>query len=921
MSSCLDIRGNKAAVGTMTMFGLHVPPPYSKEEGQSQIWRYGQKAKTVRIVFRHTDKTASLPTKVLKSLTAQTCDGFEVVVHPEDRNAVDPEKEYVDASSVVGSDFLSEVDKDKDNKKCQKLAKTLPRVQVRDRETGATVVDEANSKPRRKDLEEVIDAYAADFAKREAEAVPAGAASRLAIMRALDKDSRHSLLAKDSTQGLDLVGKSNKSQSVKKSVKASCNDEHKGHSVLAGHDRFNGSHICSKSSNYVVMVHDDSSADGSLETIHFYRPIDTAVDAWYKTAYGQRPFFYNEDDTGMRPMPDEFTQGHRWMFFAGVIFRLNMRRGCGSMCWVHCSNPDPLFHGTLPTFLEGASVQENLRHDGMGCAFLLQENVVRYLRGDSGALVNQKTRTKKSNALRAFELIPARLGGKKKTLNHLHLKYLANRRRDNLGGNAGKKAMKLVKKCQKKATLLKKGSTRNRQKQLKKMREYRRYRMNMVDVSEKRKIMEQLLQKLGVDSRPPPGRTEVPQRCVLITEEDIGGKERVTFSNVSEYARDKIDLTSDAVESTGLRKASAVLRVLGCVYRHLRFVEPWAIVNQDTGAIVFGDDVKKSLAPGGHLPQKKTKKKTKKKNKRKGEALLEREEGSGHPKKTKKMPVVEATAFEEEGKPIRKEVEDDGDAEVDVWRMRETPTPVWAGIGTPSVEYFAELQSFYEAGKRKLSSVSRGTCGAIDDELERRTSDVTSTSRATPVPEWTGAGTPSREYFAELQNYFDAGKKGITSRIDKDGKNYSNSTSRLLPGGVCENPARDYNKARDSFVAFADAVAVGNYTPDFLNLTADVDAHVGVFAENINNEIQPCRTPGCYSVSGPSVAEDDLVDGEKKHERPKASPGSKKRKDGVSSSASRSVEMEKEAQEVDDKLRVVHDFIGNRTPDLLRGPG
>ncbi|CAD7961443.1 unnamed protein product, partial [Amoebophrya sp. A25] len=49
VSKGIACRGKKAADGFMCMFGVHVPPPYSRGEGQQQAWRYGLRAKTVRL--------------------------------------------------------------------------------------------------------------------------------------------------------------------------------------------------------------------------------------------------------------------------------------------------------------------------------------------------------------------------------------------------------------------------------------------------------------------------------------------------------------------------------------------------------------------------------------------------------------------------------------------------------------------------------------------------------------------------------------------------------------------------------------------------------------------------------------------------------------------------------------------------------
>ncbi|CAD7961445.1 unnamed protein product [Amoebophrya sp. A25] len=453
-----------------------------------------------------------------------------------------------------------------------------PYAQVRNRKSGQIVVDWKVSKPRRFDLDEVVDAYAAEFARREAEALPAGAASRLCIMRHLDPEENWTLLPPDvlthrdqkhNVEKKNVVGanvapcfgkssanimintttgkanhddqvagqeeiEKNEDQERVEGPRSACSEgtvssssssstkqvEQQGRNrelqdatesetinqsktflkssnyfvapptaaaaapepsssapeemnatcatliqedLVAGHNRYNGVHICSKSKHYAVMVHDDSSADGSLEAIHFYRPeVGLVLDSG-STTFKDRlkafllPFVLtlprgakgitngvnehqkhtpNTSPTDGAPVgrgrpclsgtpagvAEEFTQGHSWMFFAGAIFNLNMRRGRGSFVWVHCSNPDPTFHGTLATFRKSAAIQANLNHDGMGCAFLLQDNVVRYLRGGkSQHLLNYKAKSLAPSTFLNFldqkekkEVVLAALGGDNK---------------------------------------------------------------------------------------------------------------------------------------------------------------------------------------------------------------------------------------------------------------------------------------------------------------------------------------------------------------------------------------------------------------------------------------------------------------------------------------------------------------------------
>lgn len=140
-----------------------------------------------------------------------------------------------------------------------------------------------------------------------------------------------------------------------------------------------GTHSLTKTHGYAVMAHADSSADGSLETILFYRPVHCP--------------FQNAQRYADR---EDFRPGHGWFFVAGAIYDMPRTRGEGCLIWVASCNPDPLYHGTLPTFKADAIEKRSLRHDGMGSALLCQSNVVGALvkrrGGDGGNLNNVKAR-------------------------------------------------------------------------------------------------------------------------------------------------------------------------------------------------------------------------------------------------------------------------------------------------------------------------------------------------------------------------------------------------------------------------------------------------------------------------------------------------------------------------------------------------
>eukprot|EP00392_Amoebophrya_sp_AT5.2_P010252 g10309.t1 len=202
--------------------------------------------------------------------------------------------------------------------------------------------------------ERAVAEHAMRFGELEKVLVPRGAECRTKIMETLDPDSAMTLVPPPvgcTSGGRGGAGASSSSASASSS---SCATTNRARAYT--HRDFNGTHNITKTHSYAVMCHADSSADGTLETILFYRP---------KTD----------------PMPkkhEDFPAGHKWMFVAGAIFDMPRNRGEGCLIWVASCNPDPLFHGTLPTFTSTAAQnqKQHAMHDGIGSALLCQNNVV-----------------------------------------------------------------------------------------------------------------------------------------------------------------------------------------------------------------------------------------------------------------------------------------------------------------------------------------------------------------------------------------------------------------------------------------------------------------------------------------------------------------------------------------------------------------
>ncbi|CAD7974818.1 unnamed protein product [Amoebophrya sp. A25] len=183
------------------------------------------------------------------------------------------------------------------------------------------------NKPRDEQLDEIAAAYATRFAKLESAAVPRGAESRYAIMQTLDPSGRTA-----------CVGGKGK------------------------HREYNGTHNLTKTFSYAVMCHADSSADGTLETIAFYKPL--------------RDPFERHSTQKREELPPV---GHGWFFVAGGIFDMPREPGRGCLVWVASCNPRPLFHGTLPSYTGGATDRRHYLHSGIGSALLCQRNLVKSL--------------------------------------------------------------------------------------------------------------------------------------------------------------------------------------------------------------------------------------------------------------------------------------------------------------------------------------------------------------------------------------------------------------------------------------------------------------------------------------------------------------------------------------------------------------
>mmetsp|Transcript_25277 Transcript_25277/g.63632 ORF Transcript_25277/g.63632 Transcript_25277/m.63632 type:complete len:1009 (+) Transcript_25277:238-3264(+) len=320
MSKFVACRGGKAAAGGMYMFGSHLVPPYSREAFPGTVQRYGTRA-------AEPDSKDEKNTAAAKGRSEQqgqhrdtrTEENAEIAVERENHSEQEVELRERDQEGILGDE-----------------SNALNRKSQHNCSEGSAACDRL---PRNADVDEILFDFAAQYAHAERLLVPAAARSRLNIMRALDPDGSYSL----------IPGK--------------------------GHAAANGAHIFSKSREYVVMVHADSTTDGTLEAIYFYRPREERAGVG---AGGRRIRGWDADR-------GKFPAGHSWMFFAGAVFNLSMVRGAGNFVWVHCSNPDPVYHGTLPTFTRRAGDQVTARHDGMGAAFLLQDNVARFLAHGYGA--------------------------------------------------------------------------------------------------------------------------------------------------------------------------------------------------------------------------------------------------------------------------------------------------------------------------------------------------------------------------------------------------------------------------------------------------------------------------------------------------------------------------------------------------------
>ncbi|CAD7945781.1 unnamed protein product [Amoebophrya sp. A120] len=432
-STALGWRGGKAGFGTMSMFGCHVPPSYSKDEPQKCVNRYGNflsgaKKRDFGMEEVVDDFAADFAEREARAVPAGAASRLCIM------KSLDPQSEFCLLPKSFPDDFLAEVNKksgaalgcngedeenpvvlgDKNKNTIEGAAapasSSSTSAQQLGSPSGEVLVLEVGHLAGAVAHGKNVDPQQPAAAPQEPDADMMEIVSPVTVSSSTEEGNKMILNNSDKTKNsntnfVQLRDSASSSSSSSFSSTAVLNknavasgapfafppapgavqhdvdqDQHFLHEQLRGHDRYNGYHITSKSSNYVVMVHSDSSADGSLETIYFYRP------HWEKQG---------------KMNVEKFTAGHSWMFFAGGIMQLPMKSGSGSLVWVHCTNPDPLYHGTLPTFTKQAPKQENVKHNGMGCAFLLQENVVRVLRGDRNTQ-NIKMAAAQPNTLDVF---------------------------------------------------------------------------------------------------------------------------------------------------------------------------------------------------------------------------------------------------------------------------------------------------------------------------------------------------------------------------------------------------------------------------------------------------------------------------------------------------------------------------------------
>lgn len=161
--------------------------------------------------------------------------------------------------------------------------------------------------------------FGEEFAALEKKYAPAAAVSRLRVMQEADPGGKSSLV-----EGYP-------------------------------HVLFNGGHVISRTRGFVIAPHDDSSASGALETVFFWKPTTTIL-----TRAGC-------SDAELKP-------GHKWLFYAGVIFCLPTTPGEGSMVLVSCSGEPHTrtVHGTLPS----SSTEPHQVHGGLGSALVTKQRFI-----------------------------------------------------------------------------------------------------------------------------------------------------------------------------------------------------------------------------------------------------------------------------------------------------------------------------------------------------------------------------------------------------------------------------------------------------------------------------------------------------------------------------------------------------------------
>lgn len=166
---------------------------------------------------------------------------------------------------------------------------------------------------------------------------PAAAASRLRTMEALDPGAEFCLIEKEK------------------------------------HAKYNGAHSISRTCSFVITPHDDSAAGGALETWYAEGHSWVCVVLWPLMVCWRGPpathFFWR----GPPATHGMLRPGHRWQFYAGVVFDLPTVPGAGSLVLVSCSGGPHTrtMHGTLPT---SSTEAHDMEHGGLGSALVSKKS-------------------------------------------------------------------------------------------------------------------------------------------------------------------------------------------------------------------------------------------------------------------------------------------------------------------------------------------------------------------------------------------------------------------------------------------------------------------------------------------------------------------------------------------------------------------